>query len=217
VFDWSWQINAVQKALWILPSAALLAGALGFVRPVRRGLLPRPSHVIQTQVLLAMVGAIIILVVADSLARAFAIVGAAGLVRYRAKIDDPKDAGVLLISLAIGLIMGTGLVLLAIFATLFVMGVLWLLESLEPVDRAVYELKVSSKDAMKLRPKVDQVLRKAEVKFELRGSSPEELTYEVSVPFDKKLGKLTKQIIKVDKDDETSAEWNSKKATVQQT
>ena len=55
------------------------------------------------------------------------------------------------------------------------------------------------------------------MKFELRGSSPEELTYEVSVPFDKKLGKLTKQIIKVDKDDETSAEWNSKKATVQQT
>lgn len=217
MFDWTWQINAVQKALWILPSAALLAGVLGFVRPVRRGLLPRPSHVIQTQILLAMVGAIIILVVADSLARAFAIVGAAGLVRYRAKIDDPKDAGVLLISLAIGLITGTGLIFLAIFTTLFVMGVLWLLESLEPVDRAVYELKVSSKDAMKMRPRIDQVLRKADVKFELRGSSPDELTYEVSVPFDKKLGKLTKQIIKLDKDDETSAEWTSKKPLVQQT
>jgi len=217
VFDWSWQVNAVQKALWILPCAALLAGALGYLRPVRRGLIQRPSHVIQTQVLLAMVGAIIILVVADSLARAFAIVGAAGLVRYRAKIDDPKDAGVLLISLAIGLIMGTGLVLLAIFTTLFVMGVLWLLESLEPVDRALYELKISTKDAMKMRPRVDQVLRKAEVKFELRGSSPDELTYEVRVPFDKKLGKLTKQIIKLDKDDETSAEWTSKKPPVQQT
>ncbi len=217
MFDWSWQVNAVQKALWILPCAALLAGALGYVRPVRRGLIPRPSHVIQTQVLLAMVGAIIILVVADSLARAFAIVGAAGLVRYRAKIDDPKDAGVLLISLAIGLIMGTGLVLLAIFTTLFVMGVLWLLESLEPVDRAVYELKISTKDAMKMRSRIDQVLRKAEVKFELRGSSPDELTYEVRVPFDKKLGKLTKQIIKLDKDDETSAEWTSKKPSVQQT
>ena len=33
------------------------------------------------------------LVVGSSLARAFGIVGAAGLVRYRAKIDDPKDAG----------------------------------------------------------------------------------------------------------------------------
>ena len=217
MFDWSWQVNFVQKALWILPSAALLAGALGYVRPVRRGLLPRPSHVIQTQVLLAMVGAIIILVVADSLARAFAIVGAAGLVRYRAKIEDPKDAGVLLVSLAIGLICGTGLIFLAIFTTAFVMAVLWLLESLEPVDRSFYELTVKSKDAMKMRPRIDHVLRKSNVRYELHGSSPQELTYEVSVPFDKKLGKLTKQIVAVDKNEETSAEWTSKKPTTVQT
>lgn len=31
------------------------------------------------------------LVVGTSLARAFGIVGAAGLVRYRSKIDDPKE------------------------------------------------------------------------------------------------------------------------------
>lgn len=217
MFDWSWQVAAVQKALWILPAAALLAGAMGYIRPVRRGLLPRPSHVIQTQILLAMVGAIIILVVADSLARAFAIVGAAGLIRYRAKIDDPKDAGVLLVSLAIGLICGTGLLFLAIFTTIFVMGVLWLLESLEPLDRSFYELVVTTKDAMKLRPRIDDVLRKSNVKYELRGSSPDELRYEVSVPFDKKLGKLTKQIVAVDKNDETSAEWTASKPSVFQT
>jgi uncharacterized membrane protein YhiD involved in acid resistance len=217
VFDWHAQLGALRHASWILPTAALLAGTLGFVRPVRRGLMPRPSHVIQTQVLLAVVGAIIILVVAESLARAFAIVGAAGLVRYRAKIDDPKDAGVLLVSLAIGLIMGTQLYVLAIFTTAFVMGVLWLLESLEPVDRAFYELEITSKDAMKMRPRIDHVLRNAGVRYELRGTSPHELRYEVSVPFDKKLGKLTKQIISVDKHEETSAIWNSKKPQVIQT
>jgi hypothetical protein len=37
------------------------------------------------------------------------------------------------------------------------------------------------------------------------------------VPFDKKLGKLTKQIIAVDKNEETAAEWNAKKPTVVQT
>ena len=42
------------------------------------------------------------LVVGSSLARAFGIVGAAGLVRYRAKIEDPKDAGVMLSTLAVG-------------------------------------------------------------------------------------------------------------------
>src|SRR5215467_3110370 len=126
------QLQSVRHALIVLPTAAGLGLALGLIRPIRKSLVPRSSHVIQTQVLLAIVGAVIILVVAECLARAFAIVGAAGLVRYRARIDDPKDAGVLLMSLAIGLIMGSGLIALAVFATIFIIAILWLLESLEP-------------------------------------------------------------------------------------
>ena len=109
------QLPIVWRALVLLPSAAVLAGMLGFVRPIRRQLVPRSIHVIQTQILLAIVGAAIMMVVAESLARAFAIVGAAGLVRYRAHIDDPKDAGVLLVALAIGLAAGGGLLLLSGF------------------------------------------------------------------------------------------------------
>ena len=90
----------------------------------RRSLVPRSSHVIQTQVLLAIVGAVIMLVVAESLARAFAIVGAAGLVRYRAKIQDPKDAGVMLVALAAGLAVGSKLILLATISCAFVIGVI---------------------------------------------------------------------------------------------
>jgi hypothetical protein len=70
---------------------------------------------------------------------------------------------------------------------------------------------------MKMRPRIDHVLRRGGVRYELRGTSPHELRYEVSVPFDKKLGKLTKQIISVDKHEETSAVWNSKKPQVLQT
>jgi hypothetical protein len=84
------QLPSLLHALVVLPVAAGLGAMLGLVRPIRRSLVPRSSHVIQTQVLLAIVGAVIMLVVAESLARAFAIVGAAGLVRYRAKIDDPE-------------------------------------------------------------------------------------------------------------------------------
>ena len=67
--------------------------------------------------MLALVGAMVMMVVGSSLARAFGIVGAAGLIRYRAKIEDPKDAGVMLSTLAIGLASGVGLYLFAIFAT----------------------------------------------------------------------------------------------------
>ena len=101
--------------------AAGLACVLAF-RPRRRGTPQRQAPVIQTQIILAVVGAVVMLVVGTSLARAFGIVGAAGLVRYRAKIDDPKDAGVMLSTLAIGLASGVGLWMLALFATAFILG-----------------------------------------------------------------------------------------------
>ena len=77
-----------------LPLAALL-GAVLALRPRRNGTPERQPAVVQTQIILAVVGSLIMLVVGASLARAFGIVGAAGLVRYRAKIEDPKDAGVM--------------------------------------------------------------------------------------------------------------------------
>ena len=90
-----------------LPLAALLGAALAF-RPKRRGTPTRTPAVVQTQIILTVVGAVIMLVVGSSLARAFGIVGAASLIRYRSKIDDPKDAGVMLCGLAVGLASGVG-------------------------------------------------------------------------------------------------------------
>ena len=101
-----------------LPVAALLGAALAF-RPKRRGTPTRTPAVVQTQIILAVVGAVIMLVVGASLARAFGIVGAANLIRYRSKIDDPKDAGVMLCCLAVGLAAGVGLLALAAFSTVF--------------------------------------------------------------------------------------------------
>ena len=66
------------------------------LRPRRRGTPPRAPAVVQTQIVLAIVGAVVMLVVGASLARAFGIVGVASLIRYRSKIDDPKDAVVML-------------------------------------------------------------------------------------------------------------------------
>src|SRR5918996_1107361 len=70
-----------------LPLAALLGTVLA-LRPKRRGTPERQPTVVQTQIILAVVGALIMLVVGASLARAFGIVGAANLIRYRSKIDE---------------------------------------------------------------------------------------------------------------------------------
>jgi hypothetical protein len=80
-----------------LPLAAALGAALA-VRIRRRGTPPRSAAVVQTQIILSIIGALVMLIVGASLARAFGVVGVAGLVRYRAKVNDPKDAGVMLAS-----------------------------------------------------------------------------------------------------------------------
>lgn len=204
------QLQSVRHVMLILPTAAVLGAMLGIVRPIRKSLVPRSSHVIQTQILLAIVGAIIMVVVAESLARAFAIVGAAGLVRYRARIHDPKDAGVLLVALAVGLAVGSGLLLLATVTVAFVVCVLWILESIEPPDTARFDLTIDAKDSQQLRPRVEHALRQKGVRYELWGSSPARLRYEVTLPLHLKTPKLTK-IIKRLNGNGTAVEWNIKK------
>src|SRR5688500_19452527 len=127
-----------------LPLAALL-GAVLALRPRRRGTPERQPAVVQTQIILAVVGSLIMLVVGASLARAFGIVGAANLIRYRSKIDDPKDAVVMLCALSVGLASGVGLYGLAVVGTLFIVFCLWIIEGFEPQTR-VFELTVKMGD-----------------------------------------------------------------------
>jgi uncharacterized membrane protein YhiD involved in acid resistance len=203
--------GTVSHWLMALVAAGLIGGALGVIRPVRSEIVPRSAHVIQAQILLAIVGAIIIIVVAESLARAFAIVGAAGLVRYRARVDDLKDAGVMLVALALGLAVGAGLFLFASVACVFVIGVLWLLEWFEPAARSRFDLTIVTRHSAKLRPDIEHALEQKGVTYELRGSSPTELHYEVTVPFQQKIRQLTKLITHLDGHHGTSVEWEIKK------
>ena len=172
------QVEQLLRALVRLPMAAGLASILA-MRPRRRGTPERQPAVIQTQIILAVVGSVVMLVVGSSLARAFGIVGAAGLVRYRAKIADPKDAGVMLSTLAVGLASGVGLWMLAVFATVFVLAMLWIIESFEPKTRVQFSLKVKAKDPTALKPKIEQLLTRHRLEHQLRTETKDEVTFEV--------------------------------------
>ena len=193
-----------------LPLATLLGTALA-LRPKRRGTPQRSSQVVQTQIILAIIGALVMIVVGTSLARAFGVVGAAGLVRYRAKVDDPKDAGVMLTTLAVGLACGIGLYGLAMFGTVFLMGVLWTIESFEPRARQQFILEVKAKEAGKLQPKIEALLRRRRVKYELREAKPEEFSYMVDMPMELKTDAVSADIMALDPDPGTGIEWKTEK------
>jgi uncharacterized membrane protein YhiD involved in acid resistance len=202
--------RTIVETLVRLPLAAALGALLAF-RPRRRGTPPRDPAVIQTQIILALVGAVVMLVVGASLARAFGIVGAASLVRYRSTIKDPKDAGVMLSCLAIGLAAGVGLYAIAGIATLFMMGVVWLLESQQPESQKDFLLKVKAKHTDKLQDGLESVLKRNGVPYELRSSSQDDLTYQVRLPLTRKTDKLTDAILALGDKETMSVEWADKK------
>src|SRR5258705_11686096 len=113
--------DMVERAVLALPFAPVLGAALA-VRPRRRGTPPRSAPVIETQIVLAVVGATVMLVVGSSLARAFGIVGAANLIRYRAKIEHPKHAVLMLSTLSMGLCSGVELYGLRLLPTVFLLA-----------------------------------------------------------------------------------------------
>jgi uncharacterized membrane protein YhiD involved in acid resistance len=191
--------------------AGVLGAALAF-RPQRRGTPPRNPAVIQTQIILALVGALVMLVVGASLARAFGIVGAASLVRYRAKIDDPKDAGVMLACLALGLASGVGIYWVAALSAVLLLAVVCALESLEPEGRKDFLLKVKAKEPDKLQAGIEALLRDNRIKYELRTTSQDDLTYSVELPLTKRTDRITNAIVALDGGAFLSAEWSDRKA-----
>lgn len=196
-------------ALVRLPVAAALGTALA-LRPRRRGTPARQPAVVQTQIVLAVVGALIMLVVGASLARAFGIVGAANLIRYRSKIDDPKDAVVMLCALSVGLASGVGLYGLATFGTLFLVLALWVIEGFEPQTR-VFELSVKLGDkTAHLRPRVEAILRRFKAEYELRGQSEEEVSYAVTTPLELHTDRVSNALTSLVASGKGAVEWKEK-------
>jgi uncharacterized membrane protein YhiD involved in acid resistance len=192
-----------------LPLAALLGTVLA-LRPRRRGTPERQPAVVQTQIVLAIVGSLIMLIVGASLARAFGIVGAANLIRYRSKIDDPKDAVVMLCALAAGLASGVGLYGLAVVGTLFIVFCLWIIEGFEPQTR-VFELTVKMGDkTQELRPKIEEVLRRYKARYELRTAAEDAVSYLVTAPRALRTDRVSNTMMELVPEGKGAVEWSEK-------
>lgn len=199
--------------------AALLGAALAF-RPRKKVLaLKRNPYVAQTQILLAIVAAALMIVVGDNAARAFGIFAAVSLVRFRTNIRDPKEITVLLISLALGLASGVGRWDLALVLTFFSLVVLWLLEWREPelVFRSM-ELKVTTKNVVLTQKALRQVFKQHGFDKELRAvdretseESPGSIVYSVDVSPNISTDELSADILALDGQNVEGIEWDQKK------
>ncbi len=73
-----------------------------------------------TLALLCLGGALIWLVIGNSLVRAFGLGGALALIRYRTRVRDPKDMPLVLFAMITGMACGLGQYYIAIVGTVFI-------------------------------------------------------------------------------------------------
>jgi len=200
--------------------AALLGAALAF-RPRRRlRALKRNPFVGQTQILLAVVAAALMIIVGDNAARAFGIFAAVSLVRFRTNIRDPKEVTVLLISLAVGLGAGVGRWELSLILTVFSVLVLWLLEykEAEQVSRAM-ELAVTTRDVGATQAVLRKIVESHGFNAEIRAINREtsddplgSLTYQLDVSPDVTTDEISAEILGLDSANVAGIEWKQTKS-----
>jgi len=118
--------NLEERAVGVLPMAGSLAAALvcgvllsWLYRRTYRGTAYSMTFD-RALVTLTVITAIVIMVIGNNLARAFGLVGAMSIVRFRTAVKDAQDLVFIFFSLAVGLASGVGLYTLALTSTLFV-------------------------------------------------------------------------------------------------
>ena len=108
----------------------LLAAGLGFVvAGIHRGTLgrrPLTPALPATLVLLAVLVALVMMVIGNSQARAFGLVGILSIVRFRSVVDDTRDTAFVVFAVGVGMAVGAGAGLLAAVGVPVVALVAWL-------------------------------------------------------------------------------------------
>ncbi len=114
--DLTGTFSVTDIALCLTLSFALTA-IIGLVyRHTHRGTSYTQSFV-QTLVLMGMVVGLIMLVVGSNIARAFSLVGALSIIRFRNAVKETRDVGFVFFAMAIGMAAGTRFYLLAAIGT----------------------------------------------------------------------------------------------------
>ncbi len=201
--------------------AVILSGILAFRPRQDVPLFRRSLFVSQTQILLAVVAAALMMVVGDSAARAFAIFAAASLVRFRTNIRDPKEITVLLISLALGLAAGVGRWELGIALCLFALALLWLLEFNEKqsIFRSM-ELTIKTSNTDRTQQVLQKIFKRRKLDAEVRELNPPDpekegdigrIVYYLSLPLSLRTDSMSDRILRADPNIE-KIQWSKTKS-----
>jgi uncharacterized membrane protein YhiD involved in acid resistance len=113
------QLSPIEIMVHLL--VALICGTIISLlyRATYRGVNYSANYVVSI-IMLTMITALVIMVIGNNLARAFGLVGAMSIIRFRTAVKDTQDIMFIFFALAIGLACGAGMFMIAMVGTFFI-------------------------------------------------------------------------------------------------
>lgn len=132
------------------------------------------SSMAQAQTLLCVSGAMVMIIIGNSIARAFGIAGAAGIIRFRTPVDDPKDVTVLFLLMGLGMSLGLGAFAVAGMGTAFLCLALVALDRISSDPLRVMSVELTATGGQFPTPHVEGVFARHGIAVEPREISTAE-------------------------------------------
>jgi len=88
----------------------------------------RGRETVAAQILITVAGAIMVIMIGNSLARAFGLVGLGSFIRFRTNVKSPKETALMFVCIGLGMGCGLGQFAITTFVTAFIFAILFLLE-----------------------------------------------------------------------------------------
>lgn len=134
-----------------------------------------------TLIALSMITTLLILAVTSNIVLSLGMVGALSIVRFRTAIKEPSDIAFLFWSIAVGIVLAAGLILLAVFASIFIALILLVFSGQAIPDQA-YILLVhcdSAENEQAVELFISEHVRKFALKSKAVNPQQIELNYEI--------------------------------------
>jgi uncharacterized membrane protein YhiD involved in acid resistance len=117
----------------------VLSLLIGWVyRTTHKGVSYSQTYV-HTLVMFSVVVAFVMLIIGSNIARAFTLVGALSIVRFRHAVKEPRDIGFVFTAMAVGMACGTRFYALATFAAVAMVGTVLLLHKMNLFAKVLRE------------------------------------------------------------------------------
>lgn len=130
---------------------------------------------------MSMITTLVILAVTANIVLSLGMVGALSIVRFRTAIKEPMDIAFLFWAIGAGIVLGAGLIPLAIIGSVIIGVIILIFANIRTVGAVPYILVVSC--AFKSEPLVNAVIKQGSIKYLLKSKTVTktgvELTYEV--------------------------------------